>query len=219
MKMCSKCNIKKSLDDFCNKKDNKDGKHIYCKECRSNNSKNEYNNSKDKFQEYYIKNRDIKLDYQKQYNQQNKEIQQTYQKQYAIDNKEYFINYKRKYRKFQYDNNIHFKLSSILRSRLNQALKNKLKINTTIKLLGCSVNQLKQHLECKFKNEMNWSNHGVVWEIDHIRPCASFDLSDIEQQKQCFHYSNLQPLFKTTEISNQLGYTEKGNRNKSKEKI
>ena len=41
---------------------------------------------------------------------------------------------------------------------------------------------------------MNWSNHGSYWEIDHIIPCDSFDLTDIEQQKQCFHYTNLQPL-------------------------
>jgi hypothetical protein len=41
---------------------------------------------------------------------------------------------------------------------------------------------------------MSWNNHGSYWEIDHIKPCSSFDLTDIEQQKQCFHYTNLQPL-------------------------
>jgi hypothetical protein len=61
---------------------------------------------------------------------------------------------------------------------------------------------------------MNWDNHGIIWEIDHIKPCASFDLSDIEQQKQCFHYTNLQPLFKTTDIAESFGYDEAGNRNK-----
>jgi hypothetical protein len=44
---------------------------------------------------------------------------------------------------------------------------------------------------------MTWLNHGQIWEIDHIKPCSSFDLTDLEQQKQCFHYTNLQPLFKT----------------------
>jgi hypothetical protein len=39
----------------------------------------------------------------------------------------------------------------------------------------------------------NWSLKG--WHIDHIRPISSFDLSDPAQQKECFHYSNLQPLW------------------------
>jgi hypothetical protein len=66
---------------------------------------------------------------------------------------------------------------------------------------------------------MTWSNHGEIWEIDHIKPCSSFNLADIEQQKQCFHYSNTQPLFKTTEIAESLGYeNEIGNRNKSDNK-
>jgi hypothetical protein len=41
---------------------------------------------------------------------------------------------------------------------------------------------------------MSWENAGSVWHIDHIRPVASFDLLDLDQQKLCFHYSNLQPL-------------------------
>lgn len=41
---------------------------------------------------------------------------------------------------------------------------------------------------------MSWDNFGE-WYIDHIKPCCSFDLTDIEQQKKCFHYTNLQPLW------------------------
>ncbi len=42
-----------------------------------------------------------------------------------------------------------------------------------------------------------------------------FDLTKEEEQKLCFHYTNLQPLFKTTQIANSLGYNEIGNRDKS----
>jgi hypothetical protein len=63
---------------------------------------------------------------------------------------------------------------------------------------------------------MTWENHGVIWEIDHTKPCAAFDLTNLEQQKECFHHTNLQPLFKTTEIAESFGYTNQiGNRNKS----
>jgi hypothetical protein len=64
---------------------------------------------------------------------------------------------------------------------------------------------------------MTWDNHGDVWEIDHIIGCINFDLTDIEQQKKCFHYTNLQPLFKTSGIAKKFGYTnEIGNRDKIK---
>ncbi len=50
---------------------------------------------------------------------------------------------------------------------------------------------------------MNWKNWGTgkngkgfqEWHIDHIRPCASFDLSKAVEQQKCFHYTNLQPLW------------------------
>jgi hypothetical protein len=50
---------------------------------------------------------------------------------------------------------------------------------------------------------MNWDNYGFgidKWNMDHIIPCASFDLSDPEQQKKCFHYTNLQPLWQLENI-------------------
>lgn len=64
----------------------------------------------------------------------------------------------------------------------------------TFDLVGCSPLELCKHLADKFLPGMTWENHGE-WHIDHIRPCASFDLTDPEQQKQCFHFSNLQPLW------------------------
>jgi hypothetical protein len=52
------------------------------------------------------------------------------------------------------------------------------------------------YLESHFKTGMTWENHGKFgWHIDHIIPCASFDLTDLEQQKKCFHYTNFQPLW------------------------
>ena len=66
----------------------------------------------------------------------------------------------------------------------------------TLEMIGCSKEFFMHHIESQFTKQMNWNNKGKVWEFDHIRPCASFDLTGPEQQKQCFHYSNQRPLLK-----------------------
>ncbi len=89
-----------------------------------------------------------------------------------------------------------FKLMKTLRSRLGNALKYKSakKKLSTLDLTGCSVAFLKEYLEKMFKDGMTWENHGS-WHIDHIIPCSSFNLIDVDEQKKCFHYTNLQPLW------------------------
>lgn len=62
-------------------------------------------------------------------------------------------------------------------------------------LLGCSDAHIKTWLQSKFSKGMTWENYGE-WEVDHIIPCASFDLTNKDKQLECFHYSNLQPLWK-----------------------
>lgn len=70
------------------------------------------------------------------------------------------------------------------------------KFDTTIRLTGCSIQDLKHYLELQFQPGMTWDNYGLHgWHIDHIKPCASFDLTDPEQQKECFYFTNLQPLW------------------------
>jgi hypothetical protein len=65
-----------------------------------------------------------------------------------------------------------------------------------LELLGCSLEQARKHIEHQFKEGMNWGNCGFRgWHIDHIIPCSAFDLTKIEEQKKCFHYTNLQPLW------------------------
>lgn len=88
----------------------------------------------------------------------------------------------------------HFRMRRYLNNRLRYALKGNHKSQSIVKLLGCSIPELKQHLESRFKDGMTWDNYGK-WHIDHILPCASFDLSRPEQQSKCFNHQNLQPLW------------------------
>lgn len=102
-----------------------------------------------------------------------------------------------------------FKLCGTLRSRLGNAInsKNAIKSNTTMELIGCKLSFLLGYLEAKFTEGMSWENHGT-WHIDHIRPCCSFDLTIEEEQKKCFHYTNLQPLWAQENLSKGGAYTE-----------
>jgi hypothetical protein len=113
------------------------------------------------------------------------------------------------YEKMRKLTDVEFKLVKTLRSRLSNAIKrqNSNKNNTTIELLGCSVSFLKGFLEGKFKEGMSWENHGD-WHIDHIKPCASFNLLDEEEQKKCFHYTNLQPLWASENLSKGCKYID-----------
>jgi hypothetical protein len=89
---------------------------------------------------------------------------------------------------------VNFKLVTLLRTRLNRALKKNWKVGSSIKDLGCTIEELKVHLEAQFKPGMSWSNHGE-WHIDHIVPLASVNLSDREDFLKVCNYKNLQPLW------------------------
>jgi hypothetical protein len=136
-----------------------------------------------------------------------------HQKNYNISNKanqrKYISDYYHRHK-----SNPILKLSRHVRYNIWRAIKNKNFKSETY--LECSWAEFKEYIENKFIEGMTWDNYGDVWEVDHIKGICNFDLTDIEQQKQCFHYSNLQPLFKTTEIAKQYGSDVIGNRNKSK---
>lgn len=97
------------------------------------------------------------------------------------------------------------KIARNLRSRIREALKGKNKSAHTLKLIGCSIEQLKNHIESKFKLDMSWKNYGL-WHIDHIKPCASFDLRNPEEQYKCFNYTNLQPLWAEDNLKKGIKY-------------
>lgn len=107
--------------------------------------------------------------------------------------------------------NEHFK--RLLRARIYNAIKRQsqwsgragAKAMSTFELIGCDINSLRVHIESRFTDGMTWDNQGC-WHIDHIRPCASFDLSVPEQQRLCFHYTNLQPLWARDNLAKSDSY-------------
>lgn len=128
----------------------------------------------------------------KVYREKNKDKIKKYASYYNKKNKEK----NRIYYKLRRKNNTQHKLTRNLRGRLYNALKKNQKVGSFIRDLGCSIDELKIHLESKFQSGMTWDNYGFYgWHIDHIKPLDSFDLTKREQFLEACHYTNLQPLW------------------------
>lgn len=115
-------------------------------------------------------------------------------KKYYNENKEKVLARTKKNKNERIKRDPMFKMSSQLRTRLYKVLQSKkwFKNNTFAKYIGCSLDELKFHLQKQFKPDMSWENHGK-WHIDHIVPLSS--AKDIEELFKLCHYTNLQPLW------------------------
>jgi hypothetical protein len=184
MKICKRCNAEKPLNEFYFKKDEKDEKHRYCKLCLKQKNDSWYQNAKHQRTDYY-----------KTYREQNKEYFNKYSYTHYHTKKELYREWSRN--KYLTDNV--YRTKKLVTIRIHEALHTYqvLKKDRTIEYLGCTISEYCDYLESKFDSNMTWENQGTYWHIDHIRPIASFDLTDEEQLYQCFHYTNTQPMEKT----------------------
>ena len=116
----------------------------------------------------------------------NPEAHRAYQRKWEANNKERI----RIQRRIRYNADPTFRLLKKTRRRIQRALNGESKSAATTELLGCTPEHARFHIESQFTEGMTWDNI----HIDHIQPCASFDLEDPNEQRKCFHYTNLQPL-------------------------
>jgi hypothetical protein len=118
--------------------------------------------------------------------------------------------WRREYIRAKYKTDIQFKLAMGLRNRLRNALnaQNAEKCTKAVRLLGCSIQQFKEHLEAQFTKKMTWQNHGTYWHIDHIIPISSFDLKDDAQASVACHYTNLRPMKASANMAKGAKITE-----------
>lgn len=169
-KICIKCGKLRLLKDFYKHKKSKDGHQSWCKTC------------------YKV--------YDKERHAKNQERITQKRKVWLKHNRLKVRKREAEYRRKRQLQDPCFKLLLNLRSRINIALCRNSKVGSTLDLLGCSIQELKSHLESQFKPGMTWDNHTVQgWHIDHIIPCSKFDLTNPDDQRECFHYTNLQPLW------------------------
>jgi hypothetical protein len=158
-------------------------KEYYLKnqEDRKRKSLEYYNNNTEKVSEYKKTSQKVKI-YSKTYYLDNKETRKKYTKVY---NQKPEVKLRvNEVMKIKKENSLEFRLISNLRSRLANAVQNRIK-NPTITELGCSIKDFKKYLEKQFDENMTWENYGEYWEIDHIFPLS---------KGGSFHYTNTQPL-------------------------
>jgi hypothetical protein len=141
---------------------------------------------------WYAKNKEKRKSQTKSYYATNREDQKTNMKVYDSSHKVE----RRTYRRRKHETDPQFRLNHNLRSRIRHALKRGYKAGSTQELLGSSFETVYNYIFNLLKPGMTWKNYGLhTWHIDHVIPCYKFDLTKPEEQRKCFHYTNLQPLW------------------------
>lgn len=187
-KVCNVCQVEKEIIEFA-KQDHKPS--FRCKQCLSEYNKRYYQKNQKRLRQRTATYRKTNPEYMIEWRKENRDRLTQQKREWIEKNRDKINKNERKRRKIDHV----YRIKKNLRRRINEVITrpNK-KCDSTLKLLGCSLEEFLIYMENQFVKGMNWGNYGK-WHIDHIIPCASFDLSDPEQQKKCFHYSNLQPLW------------------------
>ncbi len=201
MKHCSKCKKTKKISEYYKSVSRYDGLQSCCIECQKKWQKN-----------WELKNREHRREYKQRYGRFNRDrinqCKTIVRNKYPDRYRQYVINYRirggdnykkrvAEYQRDRRDTDVNFCIAGRLRSRITSALKREYKkADSVISLLGCSLDKLRLHLINQFTDGMTWKKFmNAEIHMDHIKPCASFDLSKPEEQKKCFNYTNVQPLW------------------------
>lgn len=181
IKICTKCKEEKDIQFFHKDSQKKDGYYSSCKSCNvrkqyfdsRKNQKREYD------QRYYVCNKDHVIARMEGYNLENRDI-----------------NNARMVKRSKTD--LNFKMKSTLRKRIVKIVKGHTKGGSAVRDLGCTVSFFIQYIESLFETTMSWDNYGVGrgrWQLDHVEPLCSFDLSNREQFLKACNYKNMQPMW------------------------
>lgn len=180
--ICSRCNGDKNINGFVKKK-------LYCKKCANEYCRQYKMKNKEKIAEYNKKYKSVHVNEIKNYNADyNKKNRNVIQERHTA-----YLREKRK-------NDPEYKISTSLRNRVNKVIKGQKKLKT-LEMLGCSYEFLKAWFKFQFKPDMTFENHGILWHIDHIIPCKHYELSNDEEKRKCFNWTNLQPLYGSENMS------------------
>lgn len=186
MKKCSKCQINERFSNH----------NAYCRPCKNEVDLKSYHANQEKrrkYQDEYLKKHPDK-----------KEKCRNQTKEWIKNNPKYIS----KWMINEIKTNPQYHIKSTICASLSHYLR-KCKHEKTVWYLGCTIKELKIHLENLFQEGMTWENYGMFgWHIDHIKPVSLFDLTDQQQLKDCWNYKNLQPLWAIDNLKKGNSYEE-----------
>ena len=203
-KLCRICNITKSVDDFYKTSNGGGlfGVGATCKECQSKKDKLYRENNKQTIKEKRDKiyqssdGRKKVREYQNKYYQENKDRLLPALLERQKKNREKINERNRK----RYNEDILFKLKHNIKRAILKNLNGESKKDSTINILGCSIDEFKSYIESQWEEWMTWDNYGKYskgcenfgWDIDHKIPISSAKTT--EEVLLLNHYTNLRPL-------------------------
>ena len=187
--------MEKPLAEFNKDKGGRHGVTGSCKRCRKAAHTKWKEQNPTYYKDWRLVNKDTQREAIYRWREANLDYHQSYNKDYNFQTRKQ----RATTRKVRYHNDINYRLTRVLRARLNGALRNNHKSGSAVEDLGCSIEEFRIYLESKFQEGMSWANYGK-WHIDHILPLSSFDLADREQLLKACHYTNLQPLWLTDNL-------------------
>jgi len=193
-KTCAKCGIKKSLIEFPKDKYGKDGRRPRCILCHSIYTKSRQSVTHSYYKKYYEDNKESASEYNKKYRENNSEKEKERSKEWRENNPEKVKEIQKKYQSNRRKNDPLFKLSCNIRALIYDSIKKGgfTKRSKTYKILGCSFDEFKIHIESQFTEGMSWDNHGE-WHFDHITPISWAETE--EEIIALNNYINFQPLW------------------------
>ena len=217
MKTCTKCGRLLDESMFYKNIRNKDGLAYDCKDCRKKYMNVDYAERNKERVKVYRSNLEVKQkisEDNKRYYQENKnkikensgkyyrEHREHYKelnKKYTTENADYYKNYEKEYRARRRELWNENKLELNLHKSVIDSLKQNKPQYWCYSVLDFDYFQLVRHLESQFTPEMNWSNYGQVWELDHIIPKNQFSFNSYDDTdfKVCWSLINLRPILKS----------------------
>jgi hypothetical protein len=176
-KQCSRCGEMK--DDFPHKR-------TYCRQCGN-----------EMCRDYKRRNKEKIAAYNKNYKEEHREEISEYNHLYNKENREAIQMRQTKTQRERVKKDENFKLARKYRGILQDHVKKgfEIKDERSIEIYSCESELIQLWFENLFTDEMSWENHGTLWHVDHIKPCCMFNLTNSDELKECFHWSNLRPSF------------------------